>query len=273
MRNRYAVIGSPIKHSLSPRIHSMFAEQTDQDIEYTAIEVLPDKFFHQINTFAKEGYHGLNVTLPLKGLAWEMADRCEPTANRAKAVNTIRFERDGRRSGFNTDGVGLLQDLSNNYKIDLQGLRILLLGAGGAVRGVLAPLLYEKPECIVIANRTADKALKLAREFRDLGTVKGGGYDLLEGLHFDLIINGTAASLAGEIPPIPGGILDPEGITYDMLYSATPTPFMQWGSEQGAARNYDGLGMLVEQAAESFSLWRSLRPNSQEVIQRLRNEL
>ncbi len=273
MSNRYAVIGSPINHSLSPRIHALFAEQTNQTIEYTATEVLADNFFHQINYFAKQDFHGLNVTLPLKGLAWEMADHCEPTANRAKAVNTIRFEKDGRRSGFNTDGVGLLRDLGENHNIDLQGLRILLLGAGGAVRGVLAPLLYEKPECIVIANRTAAKAQKLAKEFRDLGKVQGGGYELLVDHQFDMIINGTAASLTGEVPPLPDGLLSNEAVTYDMLYSAEPTSFMQWGVKQGASRNYDGLGMLVEQAAESFSLWRSVRPDSQSTIETIRNQL
>lgn len=268
--NLYAVIGSPVSHSLSPRIHAMFSKQTGQDIEYSAIEVQPDTFFHRINEFAEQGYRGLNVTLPLKELAWEMVDRCEPTANCAKAVNTIRFEPDGIRSGFNTDGIGLLRDLGGNHKIDLQGLRVLVLGAGGAVRGVLAPLLYEKPQCVVIANRTAEKASLLAKEFADLGAIRGGGYGILQEQTFDLIINGTSASLAGELPPLPDGVLAENGIVYDMLYSAKPTTFMRWGSEQGASACYDGLGMLVEQAAESYSLWQSVRPDSKIVIEAIR---
>lgn len=271
--DKYAVIGSPIGHSLSPRIHALFAEQTGQSIEYSAVEVKPDQFFHQINNFSENGYRGLNVTLPLKSLAWEMADRCEPTANRAKAINTIRFERDGQRSGFNTDGIGLLRDLTENHDIDLQGLRVLILGAGGAVRGVLAPLLYEKPSCLTIANRTAEKAVQLAKEFRDLGSVQGGGYDTLQKQKFDLVINGTSASLTGKLPPLPDGILSADATVYDMLYSAKPTTFMDWGTAQGAARNYDGLGMLVEQAAESFSLWRSARPDSRIVITTIKQSL
>jgi shikimate dehydrogenase len=271
--DKYAVIGTPIKHSLSPRIHAMFAGQTGQTIEYTAVEVKPENFFHRINRFADDGYHGLNVTLPLKGLAWEMVDRCEPTANRAKAVNTIRFEKDGQRTGFNTDGIGLLRDLTQNHNIDLQGLRLLILGAGGAVRGVLTHLLYEKPDSVTIANRTADKAVHLAKELRDLGSINGGGYDLLQGMKYDIVINGTSASLAGELPPLPDGILAADGVVYDMLYSKKPTTFMRWGAEQSAAACIDGLGMLVEQAAESFSLWRQVRPDSRAVIAEVKQQL
>lgn len=202
-----------------------------------------------------------------------MVDRCEPTANRAKAVNTVRFEKDGQRSGFNTDGIGLLRDLTENHKIDLQGSRLLVLGAGGAVRGVLAPLLYEKPNNLTIANRTADKAIHLARELRDLGNINAGGYDLLKGMKYDIVINGTSASLAGELPPLPDGILAPGAVVYDMLYSRKPTAFMLWGTEQGAAASIDGLGMLVEQAAESFSLWRQVRPDSRVAITKVRQLL
>ncbi|MBN1379250.1 MAG: shikimate dehydrogenase [Gammaproteobacteria bacterium] len=271
--DQYAVIGSPINHSLSPHIHALFAEQTGQLLEYTAVEVKPDNFFHQINSFAEKGYRGLNVTLPLKGLAWEMADHCEPAANRAKAVNTIRFERDGRRSGFNTDGIGLLRDLTENQNIDLQGSRLLILGAGGAVRGVLASLLYEKPACVVIANRTIEKAQRLAKQSRDLGPVQAVDYENLKDKQFDVVINGTSSSLSGELPPLPDNILSTRAVVYDMLYSAKPTPFMNWGSQQGATACFDGLGMLVEQAAESYSLWRSIRPDSRAVIAAIRQQL
>ena len=251
----------------------MFAEQTGQSIEYTAIEVKPENFFHRINTFADEGYRGLNVTLPLKGLAWEMADRCEPTANRAKAVNTVRFEQDGMRSGFNTDGIGLLRDLTENHNVDLQEKRLLILGAGGAVRGVLAPLLYEKPSGILIVNRTAEKAVQLAKAFSDLAPVEGSGYETLGDRKFDVVINGTSASLAGDLPPLPDRLLATDAVVYDMLYSAKPTIFMRWAAEHGAAACFDGLGMLVEQAAESFSLWLSARPDSRKVIVAIRQQL
>lgn len=269
--DRYAVIGSPIGHSLSPRIHTLFAEQTGQTLEYTAIEVTPEDFFTAVNDLVEQGYKGLNVTVPLKTLAWDMADRCNPAADRAKAVNTLRFE-DDLRYGDNTDGPGLLHDLTVNHRLSLRGRHILVLGAGGAVRGVLMPLLKGKPATLTVANRTVSKAGDLAREFADLGEVQARGYDGLSG-RYDLIINGTSAGLGGQLVPLPDGLLADGGAVYDMMYGAQPTAFVEWGRRQGAALSLDGLGMLVEQAAESFHLWRGVRPQTPPVIARLNAEL
>ena len=268
--DRYALIGSPINHSLSPRIHGLFAEQTAQTLEYTATEVSPSEFFSKINELDTAGFNGLNITVPLKELAWEMADNCDELANRAKAVNTIKFEHDGQRCGFNTDGLGLLQDLTSNHNIKLAGKRILLLGAGGAARGALAPLLNAKPISLTIANRTIDKASLLADEFKDLGSIEGCGFDALSGQQFDLIINGTSTSLSGTVPPLPECLLAEGGITYDMFYAQKPTAFVLWGHAQKASKALDGLGMLVEQAAEAFQIWRGIRPSSKTVIEMLR---
>lgn len=269
--DRYAVIGSPISHSLSPRIHTLFAEQTGQQLEYTAIEVQPETFFGRINELVEAGYKGLNVTVPLKQLAWEMADNCAEAADRAKSVNTLRFDDNGMRCGFNTDGQGLLQDLSVNHNIELRDKRILLLGAGGAVRGVLTPLLSTLPASITIANRTVSKAEQLALEFSDLGSVTGNGYESLSGQTFDIIINGTSTGLDNDIPPLPENILAGGGIAYDMFYAQQATAFVRWGQAQNAAKSLDGLGMLVEQAAAAFQIWRAASPDTTAVIKALRN--
>lgn len=272
--DKYAVIGSPISHSLSPRIHAAFAQQTGQQLEYTAIEIRPENFFDRLNELQDSGYKGLNITLPLKGLAWEAADVCSTDCDRAQAVNVLAFNEDGSRHGFNTDGSGLLRDLTVTNAIALENKNILILGAGGAVRGILAPLLRSRPRQITIANRTPDKALQLVENFHDLGAIKGCGLDEIspsrDEHRYDLIINGTAAGIENGLPPLPDDILAPGAVTYDLMYARDPTAFVHWGRGQGARLALDGLGMLVEQAAESFYIWRSVKPDPKPVLTMLR---
>jgi len=269
----YAVMGNPISHSKSPRIHSLFAEQTDQPVNYTAIQVDLGGFDQAVGNFAASGGKGLNITVPFKQEAWHLVDSRSERAERAGAVNTIKFEN-GKLYGDNTDGVGLVNDLMVNNQVILEDKRILLMGAGGAARGVLSPLLAEEPATLVIVNRTATRAIELAEQFRDLGNISGCGYEkLVDENPFDVVINATAASLQGELPPLPDNILAEDACCYDMMYGAEPTTFMQWAREHDAAKILDGLGMLVEQAAESFNLWRGVRPNTHVVIELLRKEL
>lgn len=270
MPDKYAVIGNPIAHSKSPLIHAEFARQTGQDMEYGRILGDPDDFLGEVRRFAARGGHGLNVTVPFKEQAWAIADERSPRAESAGAVNTLILLPGGRLRGDNTDGVGLVRDLSENHGFALKGKRVLLLGAGGASRGVLRLLLETGLATLLIANRTASKALDLAQEGAVLGPVRGCGLDALSGQDFDLIINGTSAGLGGAVPAIPDDCLAPGGWTYDMLYGDAPTPFGLWGTEHGAVRSLDGLGMLVEQAAESFYLWRRMRPRTASVIASLR---
>jgi len=270
--DHYAVMGNPIAHSKSPRIHRLFAEQTGEAVCYRAILVEPGRLAEAVAEFVAEAGKGLNITVPFKQDAWRLVDQRSPRAERAGAVNTIRIDS-GTLFGDNTDGVGLVRDLKDNLGLPLRERRILLMGAGGAARGVLAPLLEQQPALLVIANRTAQRAVELAEAFSDLGTVQGCGYDALGELQFDLLINATAASLQGDLPPLPDGILAAGGAAYDMMYGERPTAFMQWARWQGAATVADGLGMLVEQAAESFFVWRGVRPQTRPVIERLREEL
>ena len=267
---RYAVMGNPIAHSKSPRIHTLFAQQTRQDLEYTAILVELDGFEDAVAGFLADGGKGLNITVPFKEAAWALAQKRSPRAERAGAVNTLLLDQSGRHFGDNTDGAGLVRDLVSNHGAVLQDRRLLLVGAGGAARGVIQPLLNENPALLVIANRTADKAIELARSFCELGRIEGCGLDDLEGHSFDIIINATAASLAGEVPALPVSIVTADCWCYDMMYGDQPTAFMEWARAQGAARTLDGLGMLVEQAAESFYLWRQIRPDTRPVIEALR---
>lgn len=269
--DQYAVMGNPISHSKSPRIHAMFAAQTDQNLEYRAILVELDGFAAAARAFQKAGGRGLNVTVPFKQDAWVFADLLSARAERAGAVNTLIFDATGV-CGDNTDGPGLVRDLSVNLGYSLAEKRILLLGAGGASRGVMQPLLAEQPTQLVIANRTASKAMDLALRCGDLGRVSGCDFSDLAGHQFDLIINATAVGLNDEVPPLPEGVLAPGGWCYDLMYGKEPTAFVRWGWEQGAANSIDGLGMLVEQAAESFYLWRGVWPETQTVIQALRAE-
>ncbi len=270
--DEYAVMGNPIAHSKSPIIHSLFAEQTGEPVHYSAIQVDPGGFVQAVGNFQAAGGKGLNVTVPFKQEAWKLVDARSARAERAGAVNTIKIEADGL-FGDNTDGVGLVADLIDNNGIVIRERRILLMGAGGAARGVLAPLLAEHPAALHIVNRTPGKAQALADAFADLGPVSGSGYDRLALEPFDIIINATAASLAGELPPLPAGIVTAKTACYDMMYGAKPTPFMDWACQQGSGKVLDGLGMLVEQAAESFYLWRGVRPQTSAVIAQLREQL
>jgi shikimate dehydrogenase len=267
---QYAVMGNPIAHSKSPRIHALFAQQTGQRLVYTAIQVDHGGFKQAVGNFQASGGKGLNVTVPFKREAWELVNELSARAQRAGAVNTIVFRADGTLFGDNTDGVGLLRDIRDNFRATVTGKRVLILGAGGAVRGILEPLLAERPASLVIANRTADRASELAREFAALGPVSGCGFDALPGQQFDLLINGTSASLQGDMPALPIELLMPGAFCYDLMYSAQPTVFMHWAQQYGAAQVADGLGMLVEQAAEAFFIWRGVRPNTRPVIDLLR---
>ncbi|MGC8730928.1 MAG: shikimate dehydrogenase [Halothiobacillaceae bacterium] len=267
MTDRYAVIGNPIAHSKSPFIHAMFAEQTRQAMSYERILAPLDGFREAVLRFRTEGGRGLNVTVPFKLKAAELCDRLSERAARAGAVNTLIFHADGMIEGDNTDGTGLVRDLLKQGAT-IEDKRVLILGAGGAVRGVLAPLLAERPRDLVIANRTADKAEQLAADFADLGPVHGCGFEALAG-PFDLVINGTSASLTGELPPLPDDLLGKGAVAYDMAYGSEPTPFQRWAQAHGARLALDGLGMLVEQAAESFYRWRGVRPDTAPVRQAL----
>jgi len=267
----YAVFGNPISHSLSPRIHQRFAEQCGQMMSYQAILAPLNGFAENLNAFFKQGGQGCNITVPFKQEAYQLCSALSPRAERARAVNTLIRQASNNLLGDNTDGAGLLRDLTQNLKLKLSAQHILLLGAGGAARGVLEPLLSQHPAELVIANRTVDKAQQLAEDFAGLGNLRTCGFaDLTSSAPFNLIINATSASLAGELPPLPDGLLHPQGAAYDMLYSQTPTVFQQWATTQDAAVNADGLGMLIEQAAEAFLLWRGIRPNSRAVLKELR---
>lgn len=273
MPDHYAVMGNPIAHSKSPQIHTAFARQTGQDLAYTAIRVEQGKLEEAITNFRNQKGKGLNITLPLKAEAWKLVDKCSPWAQRAKAVNTIILEEDGSLFGHNTDGIGLVRDLIDNHGIPITDQQLLLLGAGGAACGVIEALLKEKPAHLVVVNRTPAKAIELAARFNSLGPIAGGGYPLLENNAFNLIINATAGSLQGELPPLPEGVLHAGGWVYDMMYGNEPTIFMKWGEARGAAQSLDGLGMLVEQAAEAFHLWRKVRPQTAPVITQLRQAM
>ena len=271
MTDRYAVIGNPIKHSKSPFIHSEFAKQTQQDLIYTAELVEIGKVKEFVTEFKINNGKGLNITVPFKQDAFKLADSLSERAQRAGAVNTLSLGNN--ISGDTTDGTGLVNDLINNHEVKLKNKRILILGAGGAVTGVIESIVELSPEQLIIANRTVEKAVTLKDIFSDLGSIDACGFNELDNEKFDLIINGTSASLSGELPPIPDNILNKNAATYDMMYAATPTPFMQWSQQQNAELCLDGLGMLVEQAAESFHIWRGVKPDTKSVIKNLRDFL
>lgn len=273
MSDRYAVFGNPIAHSKSPQIHARFAEQTGQALVYSAELIAADDFEAAVERFLQGDGKGLNITVPFKERAWALAQWRSERAERAGAVNTLYRLDDGRLAGDNTDGIGLVRDLTVNHGIALQGARVLVLGAGGAVRGVLQPLLAAGVASVLIANRTPARAETLAAQFAELGPVQGCGFEQLPATAFDLIINGTSASLQGALPPLPAALVAPTTACYDMMYGAEPTPFCRWAQAQGAAAALDGLGMLVEQAAESFRIWRGVQPNTAPVIAALRAAL
>ena len=273
--DRYAVIGNPIAHSKSPQIHAAFARQTGQALSYEALLAPVDGFAQTVADFRAHGGRGLNVTVPFKLEAFALAEHHTARAQAAGAVNTLAFGADGVL-GDNTDGAGLVRDLTANLDFALAGRRILLLGAGGATRGVLLPLLDSRPARLTIANRTVAKAEALAALFAARAgdtALDACGFDALAGRRFDLVINATAASLADELPPLPPGLYAEGALAYDMMYARAPTRFMRAALADGAARVADGLGMLVEQAAESFTLWRGVRPDSSPVLAALRRQL
>ncbi|MFI3157435.1 MAG: shikimate dehydrogenase [Methylococcaceae bacterium] len=272
LSDRYAVLGYPIKHSKSPRIHQLFAEQTGQALEYSAVEVPSEQFQTVVAAFFAHGGKGLNCTVPLKELAWGYAEHKTERAQLSKAVNTLALQADGSILGDNTDGIGLVTDLIVNHAVTLSGMRILILGAGGASRGIISPILEQFPQTLVIANRTDDKAVKLAAEFHAKGAITGCGFDSLKNRQFDLILNATSASLSGQLPPLPAGLLAAGGSCYDLAYGNEPTAFVRWGQENHAVKSLDGLGMLVEQAAEAFFIWRGVRPKTRPVIELLNSE-
>lgn len=268
IENRYAVFGHPVSHSLSPRIHALFAKQTGQaNMTYTAIDVSPENFEAALTDFFAQGGKGLNCTVPLKELAFNRADELSQRALRCGAVNTLVLQPDGSLYGDNTDGIGLLRDLIVNLDITISTQRVLILGAGGATRGILEVILNEQPAQVVIANRTVEKAVRLAELFNDLGEIDGCGYDELTSRSFDLVINATAASLSGQLPPLPESLLEPGACCYDLAYAKHSTPFVTWAEEHGASVAVDGIGMLVEQAAEAFYIWRGVRPETVSLIQ------
>ncbi len=270
--DQYAVFGQPINHSKSPRIHQLFAEQTQQQISYNAQEVSAESFDLAIKDFFKQGGKGLNCTVPLKELAWQCAGSLSERAQFSKAVNTLVIQNDGTLFGDNTDGAGLVTDLTINHSVSLLNQRILILGAGGASRGIIGPLMEKSPTQIVIANRTLEKAITLSEEFSQLGDIKGCGYDALDKSQFDLILNATSASLTGKLPPLNDNLLASDGSCYDLAYANQATPFVIWGLKQGAVKSLDGLGMLVEQAAEAFYIWRGVRPETANIIKLLNSE-
>jgi shikimate dehydrogenase len=264
--DRYAVIGHPIAHSRSPQIQALFAHQTQQNMIYDAIDVAAEKLAAQVADFFASGGRGLNVTVPHKEAVIACCASVSARVRIAGAANTIVRAPTGELTADNTDGAGLVRDLTHNLRIVVQARRVLLLGAGGAARGVLAPLLELMPRELVIANRNAERAHALASAFTALGTVRGSGFAQLAGTHFDLIVNATAASLQGEAPPLPPSVLGAGTVCYDLFYAGDATRFTHWALEHGAAQAHMGLGMLVEQAAESFYLWRGVRPDTAPVL-------
>ncbi len=270
MTDSYAVFGNPIGHSKSPFIHRAFADQTGEDIDYTAELVQPGGFDNAADAFFEAGGKGLNVTLPFKEDAYRYATQHTERARRAGAVNTLMQNKKGAILGDTTDGEGMVRDITVNLGWEMAGKRILVLGAGGAVRGVLETVLAQQPQHIVIANRTPAKALQLSKDFAEMGYLCGCGFDMLPGQQFDMVINGTSASLGGESPPLPADLLAEQAYCYDMMYGDKPTVFMDWARRHGAESVCDGLGMLVEQAAVSFQLWRGRRPDTLDVIRELR---
>ena len=272
MSDHYCVLGNPVAHSRSPAIHAQFAAQCRQDLVYEALLAPLDGFAETVRQFVAAGGKGANVTVPFKEEAFRLCSRRSARAERAGAVNTLAFAG-AEIFGDNTDGAGLVRDIEANLGISLAGKRILLLGAGGAARGAIAPLLATAPASLFVANRGAEKAEMLARQFSDIAAVNAGNFAKTAGSSFDVVINATSASLSGEALPLPAGIFAPGSLAYDMMYGKGETPFLKLAREQGAARLADGLGMLVEQAAEAFAVWRGVRPDSAPVLAALREQL
>ena len=274
-KNQYAVMGNPVAQSRSPIIHQMFAQQCDVQLEYTRIQVDVGGFDQAVSHFIAHDGAGLNITVPFKVEAWNLCkrdpNRLSDRANVAESVNTLKFDQNGEIYGDNTDGIGIVRDIEKNLGFPLSQKKILIIGAGGAVRGVLGPLLDSAPTVVHVVNRTAEKALSLAQRYskHSTGRITGGGLDRVEST-YHLIINGTAASLAGKLPEVESSCVGDETVAYDMMYGNEPTLFMKWALNHGACQAHDGLGMLVEQAAESFRIWHGQLPDTTPVISYLR---
>ena len=270
----YAVFGNPIKQSKSPVIHQAFAQQLEESLSYRAVRVEHEQFEEKVRGFFQHGGMGLNITVPFKERAFALADSASAAAQRAGASNCLVPQREGGLHAANTDGVGMVRDMVANLGWQLQGRRTLIIGAGGAVRGIVHPLLSERLGSLTIVNRTADRAAELDERFSSTElTVAAGGLEAAAGGVFDLVINATSASLGNEMPELADIQLAPRCCCYDLVYAAEPTAFMRWSAAQAAWAIADGLGMLVEQAAESYYLWRGQRPGTEEVISGLRHGL
>jgi shikimate dehydrogenase len=268
--DRYGVVGHPVAHSWSPFIHGLFARDTGQAMTYRLFDFPPEEFEPRVRDFFALGGRGLNITLPHKIAAVQLANELTPRAQHAGAVNTLAAQKDGTLLGDNTDGAGLVRDLCDNLGLVIIRRRILIVGAGGATRGVLGPLLTLEPSEIVVANRTPDRAVAMASAFAKLGPVHGVDIRSIPDGTFDVIVNATSASLSAEVPSVPTTVIGPETICYDMAYGKTDTPFIQWAVRNGCARAIQGWGMLVEQAAESFRVWRGVKPDTASVLSALK---
>ncbi|MDH4259298.1 MAG: shikimate dehydrogenase [Gammaproteobacteria bacterium] len=266
---RFALFGYPVSHSWSPFIHGLFARQFDHILDYKVRDVDPPSFRRVVIDFFVEGGGGANVTLPHKPAAAEIVNELTARAERARAVNTIIRRSPTDLLGDNTDGTGLVTDLVSNLGVTVSGSHLLVLGAGGAVRGVLAPLLEQEPREVRIANRTPERAQLLRDEFSDLGEISASSFDDVDDRPWDIVINATAASLAGEVPALPPRAIGRDTVCYDMAYGRADTAFMRWATERGSSRSYKGWGMLVEQAAESYRLWHGVRPATKPVLDAL----
>jgi shikimate dehydrogenase len=270
MLDSYAVIGNPVSHSKSPLIHTAFAQQTGQAMQYVALLAPLDGFQATVQDFRQRGGKGLNVTVPFKLEAYQLSTRLTERASIAQAVNTLKFEN-SEILGDNTDGIGLVRDIECNLGIPLAGKRILLMGAGGAAQGVILPLLQQQPALLAIANRTPEKAAALRKQFSTYGNIAAGDFMFFTDDHFDIIINATSASLHNTLPELPSSVFTHTLLAYDMMYQHEPTPFLKFAQQHGAQQITDGIGMLVEQAAESFFIWRNVRPQTKPVIAKLKS--
>jgi len=276
MTDKYAVVGNPIAHSKSPLIHRLFAEQTKQDLVYEAILIDSQEttFEWAMADLKNRGYKGINITVPFKLDAFEYADELSKRAQTAHAVNTFDFTSEGKTLGDNTDGIGLVNDIEINGKCSFKGKRILILGAGGAVQGILEPLLTKLPGLVHIANRTAKRAQELGKRFHTHTPITTSGWEEIPSQQFDIVINGTSASLEGKLPPITPTVIGETSLVYDMMYGAKPTVFMDWAKQaQPNCKTMDGLGMLVGQAAEAFYIWRGVKPETASIIQYVRETI
>lgn len=266
--DRYGVMGYPVAHSRSPVIHRLFAQQTGQNLRYELLKVSPEHLDEAVSQFRHTGGKGLNITVPHKVAVTKLCDQLSERARLAGAVNTLVFQ-DGETFGDNTDGIGLLRDLRVNHGLAIDSANILILGAGGATRGIVGPLLEQGPGLLLIANRTVSKADALVKRFEGLGPVQSAAFDAIPDERWDIVINATSAGYKGETPPFPASVIGTDTFCYDLSYAATPTPFCTWAKANGAKRLAMGWGMLVEQAAESFHLWRGVRPDTRPILKQL----